>query len=424
MKPGAAPVDLILEWSPKGIVAYDARLKRVLTFGNAADAAGNLGGREALVAVSRKAFFLRAVRVPNAQLEDVQAVLRIMIADLFPLPAQDLSYDFELTDDVNEEGRLAIVSAMPSIELRKLHSDIGGAGFRVRGVVPASLGSGVLAQGLHRPNAAVVQDSADGVAIDIVQHGRVVYTRVVGSGGRLEAEICRTHQVAGIPCGDILAARGLEIADADASTAESSLEALLGAWPERVRLNLELPEALASRKQKHIRQRRRVAGLLAITTLMLMGYVASEYLDASAGVARQKERLATQLALMKSAQSKAEADLKSRVALGAKLDTAFKPAQTLTDVLTLISNRSPAGVWLTGVTVERGKPLMIRGTARSSEEVATFLGRLNAEPRLRDGRLVFSTNALIDVTPVVQFSLTAFPVGNLPLLESAKGGQK
>ncbi len=90
--------------------------------------------------------------------------------------------------------------------------------------------------------------------------------------------------------------------------------------------------------------------------------------------------------------------------------------------MTLVANQAPADLWLTGVTAERGKSVLVRGTATRSEAVAVFLDRLAKTGRLRDVRLVFSSNAVIDQAPVVQFSISAFPVGNLPLVE--KGNKR
>ena len=70
--------------------------------------------------------------------------------------------------------------------------------------------------------------------------------------------------------------------------------------------------------------------------------------------------------------------------------------------------------------MERGKHIQIRGTAKTSETVAEYIRALQAEPRFRDVRLVFANNAAIETNQVVQFSVSAFPVGNLPLIEFGK----
>jgi hypothetical protein len=75
-------------------------------------------------------------------------------------------------------------------------------------------------------------------------------------------------------------------------------------------------------------------------------------------------------------------------------------------------------VWLTGFTAERGKPFTARGIAKTGDGVVQYLQALTLEQRLRDVKLVASANnAKIDETPVVQFSISAFPIGNLTLAD-------
>ena len=71
---------------------------------------------------------------------------------------------------------------------------------------------------------------------------------------------------------------------------------------------------------------------------------------------------------------------------------------------------------MTGVTLERGKLIQIRGTAKTSEIVSQYMLMLQAEPQLRDVRLVFANNAAIETNQVVQFRYSAFTVCKLPLI--------
>jgi len=108
----------------------------------------------------------------------------------------------------------------------------------------------------------------------------------------------------------------------------------------------------------------------------------------------------------------------SAVALEVK--RAFGPAQSTADVLTVLGNEAPNGVWLTGVTYERGRDLMLRGTATSNEAVGAYLDSLNQNTRFRDVKLAFANQSLIEATSVVQFSMTAHVVGNLPTVKTKK----
>ncbi len=70
--------------------------------------------------------------------------------------------------------------------------------------------------------------------------------------------------------------------------------------------------------------------------------------------------------------------------------------------------------------MERGKPLTFRGTAISDQAVKTFLDGLAVTDRLREVKLLFANNATIEETPVVNFSVQATLVGNLPMVEKEK----
>lgn len=404
------PVDLVVEWSPRGVRAHDGRAR------SSFDGLNGLSGREAVIAVSRRSVFVRATRVPDAPYDEVRRVLAVRLGDLFPMPSQELAFDFQLTDDLSEGGRLALVAAMPAHELRRLHTEMKQAGLRVRQVVPAAMGSALLAQTLGKPNAAVVQRAEEGITIDLVAEGALRYSRVAGSVIDLTAEVCRTFTIANMECADIIAAGDVAVPHADLHSATTSMDAMVNAG-DRLGLNIELPETIATRILNTRKQRLRFAGLLAASAAMLALYAFSEYEAAAAKVQTEQSKAAGRLRKLKSLQKQAEADALKSAKLQATLEVAFKPAQSFGDLVTVVSNRTPAGVWLTGVNIERGKPLTVRGTARTSGAVAEYLRLLGSEPRVRDVKLVFANNSTIEKVPVVQFSISAFPVGNLPLAE-------
>ncbi len=416
MSKNTLPIGLVIEWSNRGVAAYDVTNRQYRTFDSLESLASAVPSRDALVAVSRKASFIRTVRVPNASPEEINTILMMMLPEILPMAATDLAYTSELTDDINPEGRLAIVAAIPASDLRRLHDQMQSAGIRVRGVLPAASGASLLLSTMGRSSGAVVQETSDGISIDLVVDGKLRYSRLAAAGGRLEAEVCRTFQVAGLPCGDIVAAGTLQTEDADMHTSATTLEALVGGW-DTVHLNLELPEVVAKRSLTRVRQRQRFAGLMAVAAIALAGLVFADRAAATGKVDAQDARNKTALATAKKLETAAEKDMAAQKILFASLTTGLQPAQPFSDVITLVSNRLPDGVWLAGVSVERGKILSMRGTAKTLESVTQYLDNLGKEPRLRDVQLVFSNNGVIDTTPVVQFSISAFPVGNLPLTE-------
>ena len=104
-----------------------------------------------------------------------------------------------------------------------------------------------------------------------------------------------------------------------------------------------------------------------------------------------------------------------------RFKTILSPAQTSSEVLTLVSSRIPQGAWITGISYDRGKPVLIRGTALTSEAVTAYLDALNTEPRFKDAKLVFANNASIEESVVVNFSISLRAIGNVPLDEQKKG---
>ena len=112
------------------------------------------------------------------------------------------------------------------------------------------------------------------------------------------------------------------------------------------------------------------------------------------------------------------------VAVQNTLRRAFQPAQPLSDISAVVDDSLPPGAWLTGLTVERGKPLDLRGTAKTAGDVTRLVNALSASPRFRDVRLVFANSALIGKVPVIQFNVSAVCVGNLPMPAPVTPGRR
>jgi Tfp pilus assembly protein PilN len=427
----------VVEWGPKSVGVLDPTSRSVRRFDSAQQAAGLIGPQAVAVAVSRRALFIRTMRVPNAAPSEIDLIVRMKLGEMFPLPPQDTAYSIELTQDIGSEGRLAVVVAMSAIELRRLHEEMRSAGFRVQTVVPLAYGSVALAQNLNLKSGAVASRDESGIGIDILQDGILRYSRVAPATGNAAAEVCRTYSVAGIPCAEIVAADGLLIDEADVVSAISPLEALSGIWPSFVP-TIELPEAVVQRTAKRRASSLRLSVMLFLAGVLFAGTQYLNYSDALAKANSAKAAMDASLKRLKSIESDVEKRSASAVIAESVLKRGFEPAQKMSDVITLASNAAPAQVWLSGITLERGKQLLIRGTATDTAAVSAYLQNLSnladpvtgvkstSENRLRDVKLVFTNNAKIDETPVILFSITATPVGNVPLTEKIvkKGGAK
>ncbi|CAN5421256.1 hypothetical protein BH11ARM1_BH11ARM1_06820 [soil metagenome] len=418
----------VIEWSPKGVAVLDPSSRSVRRFDTVQEAAGLIGAQPVVVAVSRRALFARTMRVPNASTSEIEMIVRMKLGEVFPLPPADLAYSVDLTPDVSPEGRLAVLVAMSAIELRNLHEEFRRAGFKVHSVVPISYGSVLLANSLQRANCAVASRDESGVGIDIVHDGFLRYSRVAPPTGDAAGEVCRTYAVAGLPCGDIVAADGLLLDDAAAISAISPLEALSGAWPTMVPA-LELPEAVALRASKERSRSLRVSGILFIAGLVLALAIFFNFKDSKDAAAEATAEYAKQTTDLKLIERDAEKKASDAKIIENSLRRGFDPAQGMADVIVLATNSAPADVWLTSVSLDRGRNLLIRGLGRDSSAVNGYVAALIAAtgdvddlkvsvmPRLREVKLISAEAVKIDQTAAVQFSITAFPVGNLPLVD-------
>ena len=446
--------NLVIEWSPKGVTTFDAVTRSSQHFESAQAASATTGSREVVAAVSRRSVFVRTTRVPDAAISDVRLVLSVKLGDLFPLAASDLAYDFVLTEDVNTEGRLAVVVAMAAQDLRRLHEEFKAAGYRVQQVIPSAFGSVALAEKLSRSSAAVVTREADGIGIDIIENKQLRYSRLSTNTSNPTAEVCRTYTVAGLATAEVIASNGLKFADADVVTGEGSLEALLGSPKGLPDINLEVPEAVALRAKKARDQRQALALFSFVAALSLAAFAYYDRSSKVAAIDAGKTKDKAELTKLNKEQKKVQDDLAKIVSpatlstiLGDKkkiqsipdgtsddaetaIDLGFKYGQRFSDVVTTVVNDVPAGLWLSGISLERGKRLVLRGTSKGEEQITQFVKSLSAPDasgapsRLRDVQLEFANNATIEQIPVVQFSVSAFPVGNVPLSDPTKVKQK
>jgi hypothetical protein len=398
------------------VTVFDTSTRQERTYEDFREAAG-IGGQTAIVGVSRRSLFLRTMRVPDTDPATVRQILAMQTGDLFPVGPGEVAVDFLPLSDVNADGRLALVVAIPAGDLRRIRQEAREIGLRVERVVPVALGSAIVARGIGRPDSAVISREPGGLGIDVVGGGELRHSRLVPTTALLDAEVCRTFTVAGLPCGDTVAASNLNVPGAAAEAATTPLEALATGWPDEWRLNLELPEEIEARTKAESRLRMRSSVFLALAAGALLAFVAQEHSEKVEAVRIQVGQQEGKLRNLHSIQKDAETKATTQVGYQNTLLRAFRPAQRVGDVTALASNLAPANVWLTGVSVERGKNLVIRGTSKDGASVTAYAQRLSSEPRLRDVNIVFANDAVMNETPVVQFSITAFPVGNLPLNE-------
>lgn len=411
----------VIEWSPNGVCRYDVASK---TLDHAANLAGlpsvGSSGSPVVVAVSRRTVFIKPVRVPNAGEAEIRQILRIQLDQLFPVQQGELAYDLWLTHDVTSEGKLAVVCGMKTDLLKELHAQLAAASVRNFKVVPAAIGSVLVARSLGQKSCVVVDRTFEGLALDVVWDGELRYSRAVPyepGATSVEAEIARTLAVAGVEsCPTVCTAEGL-YPQADLQAPMGTLAALGTPQAMGLHVQLEPPEAAERRREQRIAKRFRLVFLTAGAAAVAWTAAILDMSDRAKAVEKADRAHLERMDALNDMKKQLQRQSAEFQAASDALQRGFAPAQRFTDVLTVVGECAPQTVWLSGLTLERGRQLSIRGTALSSDSVARFVEKMAAQSRFRDVKLVFANNGLIEATPIVQFSLTAHVVGNLPLKE-------
>ncbi len=403
----------VVEWSPSGVTVLDPASGKSHRGDSIAAVRSKIEGDQVVVALSRRSSFLRTTRLPDASKNEVKKILSLQIGTLFPVSPSDTAVDFFLTNNKNGEGRLAIVAAVKSDTLKAVMAEVEAAGLKTRAIVPAALGSAMLAAEKGLTEAAVVQETTEGLAIDLIEEGELKSARVtpMPSNGQLSAELARTFAAAKMRPASVVGAAGFTALGGE-SDPRSSL-AFLGS--SQVAINLEPPDLVAKRSLGRTKRVQRVTIWLWLATFLLGAVLydqrSTEQAVVNKGEAKWKNIL--------NRKKEEEAFAKSRVAevqkVATVLNLGFEPRQRLVDVVALVTKLTPEGLWITGMSVERGKPATVRGTATNGEAVTKYLEQLSANPRFRDVKLIFANNAQIEKTNVVQFSLTLHVIGNFSL---------
>jgi len=408
----------VIEWSNDEVRAYDPVSGQTTSGRSIHDVARPFKGRQVLLALSRRSSFVRSTRLPDVAKSEMGKILALQVTSLFPVEFGEASVDFLPLDDRNNEGRLAVVAAVRIEVLREALFELEHSGLRVAGVLPTALSS--MTNGTSQ--GAVVGMSSEGLTIDLVSQGGLRASRVTTAQtdpSMILAEVSRSFASAGMEPGPITTVGAIDLPGSKYSTLDP-LAALSSAGFE---MNLELPEKQAKRTANLTARSRNLALLLWSGAILAGVIVFNTHFAAQQAVDNEEAKWTKTLTSLRALDSKTTivADLVQKQR--ETLEIAFKPKQPLGDVLTILTNLVPAKLWLTGVTLERGKPLTLRGTSLTSQTVTAYLASLGNQSRFRDVRLVFANNGLIEKTPVVNFSITAHLVGNFPLPEVSRGAK-
>jgi len=402
---------LHIEWTPHWVRAVNIATGQTSGAPTLRELGPILSGhRDVIAGIGRSSVFLKTLRLPRAEPDDLRRILEVQLGQNFPLPANELSFDFIQTTDQTVEGLLTMVAAIRAEDLRRIREDLGEAGLTAQRILPVALGSAALAVRDHNPTALVVEASPNGLGLDVVDKGVVVYSRVAPIGGAPIEEARRTMAAA-----HALAAPIITVGVVDIPEGVSSVNTPLNLLSEAPAFTFTLTEDRRLEAAKRVSARMRLAVLMALSAILLLALVWSDRQEQQAAVARTQGAWTSWLTTHRSIADTETAKASKVVDIQYNVDRAFEPGQRLSDITSVVTDSLPPGAWLTGLTVERGKPLQIRGTAKSGDDIARFVDTLGANPRFRNVTLGFANSALVGKIPVVQFNVSAICVGNLPM---------
>ena len=391
---------LIYIWSP-------GRVHRIA--GNAGSISGTTlravaqSGSTVTVLIAHRNSLIRRLAVPSLSREEAYEFIKAKIASLLPVGFQNYTFDFRLIKNPETEGKLAVIGIVKTETLRRIHSEAHEAGLNLAFVSPAAFWNCQLAKAEGFKEGLITSGEGSDLCFDCVVGGEIVYSRFCAGEISEEeegTEIEQTASLAGIE--DPLIWKRADYLAADN---QQSLSALL---------NLELPEMIYERSRKQVTVAARRAGIAALLAIGLCSFglwkkrISDEQAVSAERASQSFSRQA--FARLKGSQSRLS-DLVRRERL---FHIAFDPAQTFDDILAVVSTDSDSDIWLTGLTLQRGRPMSLRGQAISGKGVSKLMAKLSQEPRFRDVKLLFVNKGKLNNSPIFQFALQGFPVGNLP----------
>ncbi len=384
-----------------------------------ADAVGHESkGRPAIVAVSQRSAFIRSIHVPNVAAREIGPILSLNLAQHLPIDLSDCVLGFRLGAKADARGRIAIVGAMRSQSLRKIKAEVEEAKLDLEAACPIAFASWLAAKKASLTNCAVVSTGDDLLSIDIISDGELFYSRTAvlpDDAEGVEAEIARTFKIAEVPPAPVLAFASSAVASQFLEP-KDPLELVRDLKTvEKELFTFELDEESRSRET---RRNIWVAGraILAACVAALLGlYV---YLDRVRQTSDASRTVRSAEAFLERAKTKkAEVDAAGAEAEEASktLDIAFHPSQNYSDILLILGAKAPKDAWFTGATLQRGKPMLLRGDVPDGKDVPKYALILSENPRFKEVKVVSAAKTNLGKAPIVQFVLSGYAMGLLPL---------
>lgn len=411
----------VIEWSSDGVRAYNPATRQAASGSSVGDVLNKIGSPSRVgLCLGRRVSFVRESHTPDTDKNEARLVVTLQLESLFAGIEEELAFDFLPGSHMHEDGLQTVVAAARADTLRTALKEVEAAGVKVDWVAPVAIGAQMVASKKGCDDAIVVASSNGHLNLDVVRHRHLIYSRSVidpESPKARAGEVARTLAASGIPRATTIAVEGTELSCSATNSELGDLEAMSSHNGHS--LSIELPETVAKRTKGKAQTKVRLALIMWVAVIAIAAYVYSERADKAGDVVAADKIERARTRTYEKALSGSSSRLASVQSSQEKLDLAFSPSQPVYDVMMLIGNAVPKGVWLTGVTHERGKPILIRGTAVESDAVSAYTAALALSDRFRDVQLLFANNTEIESTPVVQFSIQAHVVGNLPITDDS-----
>lgn len=404
---------LLIEWDREWVRVHfveSAQTKEGVTLN---DIEG-INGKTAIVLVSRRMVLQRSLPLPDAQRGDMLIALKMRLGDVFPIPASELAFDFIPTIEKNENGRVCQVFAVRTTDIADIIGICQRFDIQIQQIVPSQAVTIKLAEQNAVSSAIFVERFGDFVNLDAYRYGDLTASKLVTLGA-LDTELLRMRAMTGE--GTRIFSYNVKLDGTEQVLPSPYINSFFQA---PLTIDLEPEEYRWARIEKGRQQRHRQAYFIFLAGLILALYTSNEYMTTNAAKAKEEAKFNSRTKQAKLITEHDESESKKMEPQALQLRKAFEPAQQPGDVLKVISSLVPKDTWLTGVTFERGKILQIRGTSKKSELVSAYVIELSKQKRFRDVRLVLVNGGDIEGIPTVTFNITAFPVGNIPMIESGK----
>ena len=407
--------DIVFSWSPSQVAAMELSTGQKTTAVNFASISLQTSGKTALVGIARERTFIKTVRLPKVSGDDLRQLVFVQWKSLFPLDEAESAFCAHQTSDISPDGILTVVAAVRTSDLIDIREQLASKGIKQVHFVPMAVSAAAALASISVSDGLVVDANGDQTTFDLVAGGDTVLSRSVLHAESAEIEAKRTLLADGQSTAEVFATSNVTFVGAKPLSVD-----LLSVLADVSGHDLVSRQEQAAELAAITKKNNRLSIYFLIAAVLLLAVVLTQRFDEEQVVIQGEAKWAKRVSKARSNRKIAELESKKETDFTNLLNPAFEPGQRLSDALAAITTAAPGTVWLTGVNMDRGRPVQIRGTAMSNEAVTQFVNALGASDRFRDVQLVNASSAKIEQTEVVNFTMNLTAVANVPLPKPQK----